>query len=356
MTESEVATEIVRLDMHGITVHIDAPGAQTRAALMYDYGMFAQPDDAAVRTASDCSQVGRNCTAELRVTVVEEDDAPLIPGAIAGLLGDTIVVGPGTVEVRGPNVTTRAAYLREIRPYTTASVIGLHRRRGAANVHASAVRARDGGVIFAGEKMAGKTSLVLAMVSAGYSYLSNDITLLLPGADGEVEVGGMPQALPMGTGTQQWFAAHVPEFGITAPTTIPEGMGPSELYWYEAGSKQRLGWEQISSRDELRLRTPLRHLVFPEAALDLDHPRVRPMDADEAATRLLQNVDYFLKWALGPQQPFADLVDATARLVERAIAGAAAIQFQWCPDHRRNAAVLAEHVGPPPASGPADVV
>jgi hypothetical protein len=340
MTRAETENAVLLLDMHGIRVRIEAPGRLT-ASLMYDYGMFALPDGASPAPV------------DLRVAVVEQDAGSDQPGSFAGVRGDTIRLAAGAVEVRGPQVTTRPAYLKEIRPYITASVIDLLRQRGGTNVHASAVRARDGAVVFAGEKMAGKTSLVLAMVAAGYAYLSNDITLLLPGADGAVDVGGWPQALPMAVGTQQWFSAHVPEFGIEAPVGVPDGTTPGELFSLGVDGKQRLGWEQICARDGL-LRVPLRHLVFPESALDLDKPRVRRLDADEAATRLLQNVDFLLKWNQRPRTPFAELADTTARLVEHALGGAGAIQLQWCADHRLNADAVAEHVGPPMRIGQPD--
>lgn len=73
-------------------------------------------------------------------------------------------------------------------------------RRGYVMLHASAALGEDGGVAFAAHSGAGKSTMALAMVEAGYRFVTND-RLLVRLDQGQVEMVGLPRIPRVNPGT-----------------------------------------------------------------------------------------------------------------------------------------------------------
>lgn len=201
----------VLLDVHGITISVRCATQAQRELLLRDYGPFEVADL-------------RGATARLEVVVAEHAQGPTDPDTITvdGLLGDRIHLTDDAIVVTGPQASTDSAYFREIRSYLTATLISIVQRDlGGLDLHSSCVRPPGGGaVLFTGAKKAGKSSMALAMVDHGWTYLANEMTMLW--RDGaEVVVATLPQAVAIAPGAQAWFANHGTRVRVEAPVSLP---------------------------------------------------------------------------------------------------------------------------------------
>jgi HprK-related kinase B len=73
-------------------------------------------------------------------------------------------------------------------------------RRGYVMLHASAALGGEGGVAFAAQSGAGKSTMALALVEAGYRFVTND-RLLVRLDNGQVEMVGVPKIPRVNPGT-----------------------------------------------------------------------------------------------------------------------------------------------------------
>ncbi len=73
-------------------------------------------------------------------------------------------------------------------------------RRGYVMLHASAALGEEGGVAFAAQSGAGKSTMALALVEAGYRFVTND-RLLVRLVNGQVEMVGVPKIPRVNPGT-----------------------------------------------------------------------------------------------------------------------------------------------------------
>jgi HprK-related kinase B len=73
-------------------------------------------------------------------------------------------------------------------------------RRGYVMLHASAALGEEGGVAFAAQSGAGKSTMALALVEAGYQFVTND-RLLVRLDNGQVEMVGVPKIPRVNPGT-----------------------------------------------------------------------------------------------------------------------------------------------------------
>jgi hypothetical protein len=77
--------------------------------------------------------------------------------------------------------------------FTHSVMAALLHQRGCLVLHASAVLLDDGVAIVTGESGAGKSTTLAALAARGYRALSDDVTALAIGSDGEIEVtAGLP--------------------------------------------------------------------------------------------------------------------------------------------------------------------
>lgn len=321
----------VRLLVHGLTVDVDLANADQRARLKLDYGPF-------VVDSADGDP-------DLRVTARHSDRAPVAD--LLGKLGDAIVLAPGSCTLIGPHAADDEAYLSEIRPYLTSSIIQLlHTTRGVVHLHASAARVGARATVFIGEKKSGKTSLMLATVAAGARYLSNEITLAIPDPTGP-KIGGLPQGVAVATGCMHYFAAAMPEWHIPDPLDVEDtGRGVEELFQLELGEKYVIPRAVLASdEDGFEARTGM--IVFPEPALQLARPEARQLDEDTAAAMVLQNVDFFLKWGQRLPTDVDRYFEPVRAMIGELAATVPCYHLRWTTDHRANA----ELIGQLPAKG-----
>jgi len=73
-------------------------------------------------------------------------------------------------------------------------------RRGYVMLHASAALGDDGGLAFAAQSGAGKSTMALALVEAGYRFVTND-RLLVRLHEGQIEMVGLPRIPRVNPGT-----------------------------------------------------------------------------------------------------------------------------------------------------------
>jgi hypothetical protein len=269
--------------------------------------------------------------------------APLATTIIGGL-GDHMNAGDGTVSLVGPRVDEDIAYVVELRGYFTASILRkLVERQCFQQVHASVVDSDIGSVAFAGAKKSGKTSLALLSIATGRTYKSNDISFLRKSTDtGYVEASGLPQALTVGLGAQDWFARNVPRIGLS---TTQDRMQPSDLYLLEIGEKIQLTRDDIAKFAAVDATpTRLGAIVFPEPNMQRDTARIRRITADEAAIRLAMLAEHHLRWGLQPLISADTYFEQMKLVIEQATAQAETFHMQWCPDHFSNLQVLEREV------------
>jgi hypothetical protein len=95
-----------------------------------------------------------------------------------------------------------------INPLFTIPLLEVAKRRGLFGLHAACV-ARDGeGVLIAGPSGAGKSTLTVALVRAGFDFLSDDIVFLRreEGQQGQVRVIAFPDTVDITTDTIAMFS------------------------------------------------------------------------------------------------------------------------------------------------------
>lgn len=327
----------VLLDVHGIRIEVQCGSAEQRALLLRDYGPFEVADFG-----------GR--APRLKVTAAldaaETGDARAVE--VDGLLGDRILLSDSTIAISGAAATSEAAYFKELRSYLTATLISIVQKDfGGVDLHASCVRPPGGdAVVFTGSKKAGKSSMALAMVDHGWTYLANEMTMLW-NRDGEIVVATLPQALAIAPGAQAWFAHNAARVQVTRPDVLPETTDQEAIYAFEHGEKTRVERDEVvRAVDQAETyRHPIHTMIFVEPAVTLPEPRVRRISPDEAAIRMLENVEYYLRWGQEPSQPAAVLMERTSALIRQVAATVDAYHLQWCSDHRKNAAAVEQAVG-----------
>lgn len=327
----------VLLNVHGIRIRVQCGSAEQRALLLRDYGPFEVGDfeGAAARLTVTAGLEGR-----------AGGDAKAV--AVDGLLGDRILLSNTEISISGPSATGEAAYFKELRAYLTATLISIVQKDfGGVDLHASCVRPPGGGaVVFTGSKKAGKSSMALAMVDHGWSYLANEMTMLWSD-QGRIVVATLPQALAIAPGAQAWFARNAARVRVATPAVLPDSTDQEDIYAFEHGEKLRVERDEVlHTIDESETyRHPIQTMIFVEPAVLLDEPRLRRISPDEAAIRMLENVEYYLRWGQEPSQPAATLIERTGSLIRQVSASVDAYHLQWCPDHRKNAAAVERAVG-----------
>lgn len=176
-------------------------------------------------------------------------------------------------------------------PLLTLPLLELFKRRGRYSLHAACVADGGRGVLLAGESGAGKTTLTVALVLAGATFLSDDM-VFLDAAGETVRVLGLPDELDLTDETVQLFEPLHHLFG--RPT------------W---GGRPK---HQIRAEDALRVPVALDSdpavLFFPSVGSGV-RTTVEPLPAADALVELVPNV--LLTQATSSQCH----LDALARLV-----------------------------------------
>jgi hypothetical protein len=130
------------------------------------------------------------------------------------------IVAPDHKPISDTGCTVRIAFMRAVREVTM-----LHTRGVGSLMHAAAFALGDAGVLAAGPKRAGKTTLLTyALTAAGAALVANDRVLVRPSGE-EAVVRGMPTILTLREGTLEFFPeirTRLTEAGLHIGATLQE--------------------------------------------------------------------------------------------------------------------------------------
>lgn len=193
-----------------------------------------------------------------------EDARARIAGA-SGVHG-AVALAEGTAELRAPLDGDRSAVAIDLYSACNLCCALLLGRMRRALAHAAAVAPPGGGAwLLVGDSRAGKTTTCANLVSAGWSYLSDDHVVLYRDAEGRVAVEGLPR-----------------------PFHLDEG-------WETGGIIQRRGNTDPHQRwpGAWRRTAPLAGLVFP--GVEADAPTaLAPLASADALAGLLRQSPWLL--------------------------------------------------------------
>jgi hypothetical protein len=209
----------------------------------------------------------------------------------------TLVTSPGKVGVR-------PALMRVVRELAMYHA----RKRGGLLLHAAALAVGHHGLILAGEKNAGKTTLLVNLLRHGAArYVSND-RVLVSLAVSPPSVHGMPTIVSVRPGTLAFFphlGAQLPDSGFHYRLTMQEvAAGRAAHRWSDgrfglspAQFCALLGVEQLGTCQAAAV-------VFPRIAEDERTIGLRQLSETEAVERLAQAVfgppaTLEMEWLLG---------------------------------------------------------
>lgn len=311
------------LDLHGVTVSVHSPVRHQLERLRRDFG------------GSALLQAQSDLQVELLPTGGE---APGTTARIRGVLGATISSGDKgrRIVIAGPSIANPDSYLVEVRPYFAAYLFDrLINLREAQKLHASAVAWEDRAFLFAGEKLAGKTTMALVSVTAGARYMANDISFVELTGEG-LTVLGLPQDLTVGAATGSWLERTTPHLAEPAPEP-----GTAQGREADATEKRTISIDRLGRTADIeRGSVPLAAIIFPESALGLSEPRARRLDYGEAVVRLASTSEATPKWDLPPTLGGDRYLERMTKIVTASASRVACWHLQWCPDHDANRALL----------------
>jgi hypothetical protein len=123
-------------------------------------------------------------------------------------------VETGRVQVSYPGLTPKELWLLS-HPLFTIPLAELLKRRGLYMVHAAGLALAGDGLLIAGQSGAGKTTLALALLRAGFDFLADD-TIFLSGSGDELRILAFPDEVDVTSQTVEFFPelrqlAHTPK-------------------------------------------------------------------------------------------------------------------------------------------------
>ena len=157
-------------------------------------------------------------------------------------------------------------------PLFTLPLIESLKRRGLYSIHAAAVADGDRCVLFPGGSGAGKSTIALALLRAGFSFLGDDMQFLIRRAGG-LRVLAFPETFDLTDDTVRLF----PELHVLLE------------------EKKMPGWPKRQFRGEERFGAPIAWecrpaaLVFPHVA-NTGRSSLLPLDPGEALLELAPNI------------------------------------------------------------------
>ncbi len=194
---------------------------------------------------------------------MEPDRARLVGASgVHGVVG----LADGVAELRAPGEGDAAAVAMDLYSACTLNCALLLGRMGRALAHAAAVAPPGGDAwLLVGDSRAGKTTTCANLVSAGWSYLSDDHVVLHRDGAGRVAVEGLPR-----------------------PFHLDEG-------WETGGIVQRRGNTDPHQRfpGAWRRTAPLAGLFFPRVQAD-EPTALAPLPAADALAGLLRQSPWLL--------------------------------------------------------------
>jgi hypothetical protein len=179
-------------------------------------------------------------------------------------------------------------------PFVTLSLIELLKRRGLYNLHAAGLCIDGQGFLLSGNSGAGKTTLAVALVRAGFDFLSDDMLFLTTGHD-SLGILGFPDQSNVSDETVSMF----PE--------LHAALNPAGL---RVGPKSQIRVEEFYGANTVWGCRPA-VVIFPRIGHS-GRSVLTPVDQDEALLELLPNL--FLTEAVSSQAH----LDALTRLAQEA--------------------------------------
>jgi hypothetical protein len=154
----------------------------------------------------------------------------------------------------------------------TPALLEMMRRRGLFGIHAGGLVIDGRAILLAGASGAGKTTLTLALLRAGFGFMGDDTLFLSPDERG-LRIQAFPDEVDVTPGTAQLF----PELGLPGSEACshPEHKRPVRA---EIAYGLDVAWE---ARPGI--------LIFPRVA-HADHSVLTPMGPQEALVELAPNV------------------------------------------------------------------
>lgn len=237
-------TDVSAVDLHGLGVRIVCPLPDVSEAIEARLAHLPTRPAAGCEITLEFVPGGRPHRPPREARPVYESEHGIVlyaPGEdeLFALYGEGVTLrcrpSLGHAEVSVPLAQADATWLLS-RPMITLPLMECARRRGLHPVHAACV-ARDGrGVLLTGPSGAGKSTLALALVEAGFDFLSDDL-VFLAGGPKAVRALGFPDELGVSPGTASllrleadiptapdpgWPKARIDVLDVAAPTIVPE--------------------------------------------------------------------------------------------------------------------------------------
>ena len=157
-------------------------------------------------------------------------------------------------------------------PLLTLPLMEALKRRGQYSLHAAGLSLNGRALLLAGGRGAGKSTLAITLLRAGFGFLGDDIVFLSRDDDG-LRVSAFPDEIDVTDETVKLF----PELRHLADRPRTPG-SPKRQFRAEDVYRSNVVWESRPAA-----------LVFPGVA-DSDSSRLEPMDRDEALLELAPNV------------------------------------------------------------------
>ena len=236
----------------------------------------------------------------------------------------------------------RVGLLRVMRELAAAPTLAQH---GVLDLHAAAFAIGGRGILFAGPKQAGKTTLlVAALASARASLLANDRVVI--DTRGAMRAHGVPTLVSLRTGTLRWFpgvARGLPErpalldrAELAASPAAADLPAPLHLSLSPAQLARQLDAQLTAS-------ARLAAIVFPELSPATATGSIEPLPPEEGVARLRESLygggraptTLFAQAALGAAAP---LPPPGAEAIERLAARVPLFRFRVGPHLHRHGA------------------
>lgn len=256
----------------------------TRSARAYAKLVELRPRETAVRTCFVLDQQVVSLPARPTADGVVLADARRACFLIVDPSGITLVGDPASLRWR---FTLQLVFLE---------IAATRFRRTELDVHAAAVEARGRGLLIAGPKRAGKTTLSLHLLRSGHCrWIANDRAFAGRAGDAFL-VRGMPAAVKVQPATLRTFPELCRAIGHVARPYLhsleelaraggsPEPRDDStELAFSPAQLAKRLAVKALAS-------APLGAIVFPEIRGDVEGFAVERLDSEEVAATVRANL------------------------------------------------------------------
>lgn len=300
--------------LRGVAIRVETGDAAILAwlaeflapALRVVVGARGSPDHVVTVTAS-AARVER-LRRRPRRAVPRAFDLFTLDGAFDRPVGWTALDGWTWVHLRGPDVfvgvgrearrvevvaarpgpALRLATMRVVRELATSALL----RAGHLPLHAAAFVVREAGVVVAGARFAGKTTLLVQALRQGATFLSNDRVFVV--RRGSPRVGGMATIVMLRKGTLDRFPDVARRFEATRPDrarTMREcAPGVRRPVPRPGAGRDLPGISPAqflhATSAKARGAAPLRAILFPEIDASASGLALRRLSATAAARRL----------------------------------------------------------------------